>query len=247
MAILFLGDVKSPAVIGLSMVVSIIISFLFFYLFNMSLNIISLSGLILALGMMIDSSIIVTENIAQYRAKGDNLEMCIRDREYTPAELINAFRADLTTNRKEKVAITHYFTDLICIYNAVSYTHLNLFYDKKTTRMYCALSGLDQDNKKDSTTFNDIRPCIGELPTLDTMLTIQNYIFPENLPTKYSINADASQIVGFSSSGSVSYTHLTKRASNVWLTTCNTSSKGRLLKVAVNLAPSFFVRFAILT
>ena len=43
-AILFLGDVKSPAVIGLSMVVSIIISFLFFYLFNMSLNIISLSG-----------------------------------------------------------------------------------------------------------------------------------------------------------------------------------------------------------
>lgn len=31
-AILFLGDVKSPAVIGLSMVVSIIISFLFFYL-----------------------------------------------------------------------------------------------------------------------------------------------------------------------------------------------------------------------
>ena len=63
-AVLFLGDVKSPAVIGLSMVVSLVISLLFFYLFNMSLNIISLSGLILALGMMIDSSIVVTENIA---------------------------------------------------------------------------------------------------------------------------------------------------------------------------------------
>ena len=62
-AILFLGDVKSPTVIGLSMLVSIVISFLFFYLFGMSLNIISISGLILALGMMIDSSIIVTENI----------------------------------------------------------------------------------------------------------------------------------------------------------------------------------------
>ena len=73
-AILFLGDVKSPAVIGLSMVVSLVVSFLFFYLFNMSLNIISLSGLILALGMMIDSSIIVTENITQYRARGDSLE-----------------------------------------------------------------------------------------------------------------------------------------------------------------------------
>lgn len=72
-AVLFLGDVKSPFIIGLSMIVSIIISFLFFYLCNMSLNIISLSGLILALGMMIDSSIIVTENISQYREKGYSL------------------------------------------------------------------------------------------------------------------------------------------------------------------------------
>ena len=73
-AVLFLGDIKSPAVIGLSMIVSLVISFLFFYLCKMSLNIISISGLILALGMMIDSSIIVTENITQYRSKGYSLE-----------------------------------------------------------------------------------------------------------------------------------------------------------------------------
>lgn len=72
-AVLFLGDVKSPFIIGLSMVASIVICFLFFYLFKMSLNIISLSGLILALGMMIDSSIIVTENISQYRERGYSL------------------------------------------------------------------------------------------------------------------------------------------------------------------------------
>lgn len=72
-AILFLGDIKSPFIIGLSMIVSIVISFLFFYLFKVSLNIISLSGLILALGMMIDSSIIVTENISQYRERGYSL------------------------------------------------------------------------------------------------------------------------------------------------------------------------------
>jgi len=69
-AFLFLGDVKSPLVIGISMIVSIVVCFLFFYLFNMSLNIISLSGLILALGMMIDSAIIVTETIARYRSLG---------------------------------------------------------------------------------------------------------------------------------------------------------------------------------
>lgn len=73
-AVLFLGDVKSPFIIGLSMVVSIVICFLFFYLFKMSLNIISLSGLILASGMMIDSSIIVTENISQYRERGYSLK-----------------------------------------------------------------------------------------------------------------------------------------------------------------------------
>lgn len=72
-AVLFLGDVKSPFIIGLSMVVSIVVCFLFFYLFGMSLNIISLSGLILALGMMIDSCIIVTENISQYRERGYSL------------------------------------------------------------------------------------------------------------------------------------------------------------------------------
>jgi multidrug efflux pump subunit AcrB len=73
-AILFLGDVKSPAIIGLSMVVSLVVCFVFFYFFHLSLNIISLAGLILALGMMIDSSIVVTENIAQYRAMGYSLD-----------------------------------------------------------------------------------------------------------------------------------------------------------------------------
>lgn len=72
-AVLFLGDVKSPFIIALSMLVSIIICFVFFYLFSMSLNIISLSGLILAIGMMVDNSIIVTENISQYRERGYSL------------------------------------------------------------------------------------------------------------------------------------------------------------------------------
>lgn len=69
-ALLFLGDAKSPLVIGISMLVSLITSFVFFYLFGQSINIISLSGLILALGMMIDSSIIVTDIITQYHRQG---------------------------------------------------------------------------------------------------------------------------------------------------------------------------------
>ena len=73
-ASLFMGGVRSPLVIGVCMVVALVISFIFFYLFGMSLNIISLSGLILAEGMMIDNAIIVTENITQYRDKGCTVE-----------------------------------------------------------------------------------------------------------------------------------------------------------------------------
>lgn len=73
-ALLFLGDAQSPIVIGISMVTALVTSFIFFYLFGQSLNIISLSGLILALGMMIDSSIIVTDIISQYRMQGTSLE-----------------------------------------------------------------------------------------------------------------------------------------------------------------------------
>lgn len=73
-SIFFLGDVRSPLVIGISLVTSIVITFFLFYLFGVSLNVISLSGLILAVGMMIDSSIIVTENIAQHRERGLSLD-----------------------------------------------------------------------------------------------------------------------------------------------------------------------------
>ena len=75
----FMRDIKSPSIIGLSIFVSMVISLMFFYLFNISLNIVSLTGLILALGMMIDNSIIVTDNIGQYRARGYSLdEACIK-------------------------------------------------------------------------------------------------------------------------------------------------------------------------
>lgn len=61
----FLKDFRSPILIGISIPVSVIISILFFYLIGLPLNIVSLSGLILGVGMMIDNSIIVIDNIYQ--------------------------------------------------------------------------------------------------------------------------------------------------------------------------------------
>lgn len=77
--ILFMGSIRTSVIIGISILVSIVLTFLFFYFFHVSLNIISLAGLILAIGMMIDNSIIVTENIMQWRQRGLGLEdACIR-------------------------------------------------------------------------------------------------------------------------------------------------------------------------
>lgn len=68
---LFLKDFRSPLLIAFSIPVSLIICLLSFYLFGISMNIISLSGLVLAVGMMIDNSIIVIDNINQYIDRGE--------------------------------------------------------------------------------------------------------------------------------------------------------------------------------
>ena len=66
---LFLRERRAPWLIGISIPVSLLIALLFFYLAGLSINIISLSGLILGVGMMIDNSIIVIDNITQHRQR----------------------------------------------------------------------------------------------------------------------------------------------------------------------------------
>ncbi len=70
---LFLRDYKSPWLVIISVPSAMIISLLGFYLAGISLNIVSLSGLILCIGIMIDNSIIVIDNITQHRERGKSL------------------------------------------------------------------------------------------------------------------------------------------------------------------------------
>lgn len=70
----FMKDIKSPFLIIISLPASLIISMLFIYLFKVSINIISVSGLILSAGMMIDNSIIVIDNINQFKNKGFSID-----------------------------------------------------------------------------------------------------------------------------------------------------------------------------
>ncbi|PIV33235.1 MAG: acriflavin resistance protein [Lysobacterales bacterium CG02_land_8_20_14_3_00_62_12] len=67
---LFLQDVRSTFVIGLSLPVSIITTFFFMDQLGLSLNIMSLGGLALATGMVVDAAIVVLESIAKLREQG---------------------------------------------------------------------------------------------------------------------------------------------------------------------------------
>ncbi|MFA5667844.1 MAG: efflux RND transporter permease subunit [Balneolaceae bacterium] len=67
---LFLDDIRSPFTIGVSIPVSIFLTFVIMYLFNIQLNIISLSGLTLGIGLLLDNSIVVLENINRYKKQG---------------------------------------------------------------------------------------------------------------------------------------------------------------------------------
>ncbi|PCG20201.1 efflux RND transporter permease subunit [Brachyspira sp. G79] len=67
---LYLWNIKTVSIIAISIPISIIITFTLMYFMGITLNIISLSGLVLGIGMMVDNSIVVLENIFYYRNNG---------------------------------------------------------------------------------------------------------------------------------------------------------------------------------
>ncbi|KAB7767376.1 efflux RND transporter permease subunit [Xanthomonas sp. LMG 12461] len=67
---LFLRDGWSTFVIGLSLPVSIVTTFFFMDRLGLSLNVMSLGGLALATGLVVDDSIVVLESIAKARERG---------------------------------------------------------------------------------------------------------------------------------------------------------------------------------
>jgi HAE1 family hydrophobic/amphiphilic exporter-1 len=68
--IIFLLDVRPTIVIALSIPISLMFAVTLMYFTNITLNVISLSGLALAVGMLVDNSIVVIENIYRLRHEG---------------------------------------------------------------------------------------------------------------------------------------------------------------------------------
>ena len=69
----FLRNLVVTTIIGISIPISIIATFAPMKIFDVSLNIMSLGGLALGIGMLVDNSIVVLESISRCREEGDDL------------------------------------------------------------------------------------------------------------------------------------------------------------------------------
>lgn len=67
---LFLRELRSTIIIAMTIPLAVVATFLFMYQFNISLNVMSLGGLSLSIGMMLDNSIVVLESIYRKRKLG---------------------------------------------------------------------------------------------------------------------------------------------------------------------------------
>jgi len=70
----FLHDIRTTTIIAISIPISLLITFAPLNLLGVSLNIMSLGGLALGIGMLVDSSIVVLESIFRCREEGDELQ-----------------------------------------------------------------------------------------------------------------------------------------------------------------------------
>lgn len=71
---IFLRQVRATLTVALAIPVCLLTSFLFMYMAGRTLNIISMAGLAFAVGMVLDASIVVLENIVRLREKGESPE-----------------------------------------------------------------------------------------------------------------------------------------------------------------------------
>ena len=125
---LFLRSVKSTLIIALSIPLSIVATFFLMYGADISLNIMSLSGLALGIGMLVDNSIVVLEAIYRYQTKG-----------YSPREA-----ADLGTSEVGHAVVASTMTT-VCVFAPIVFVEGiagQLFADQALTVTFSLVASL---------------------------------------------------------------------------------------------------------
>lgn len=125
---IFLQDLKTPVIIAAVIPISIIATFNLLYFRDITLNIMSLGGLALGVGMLVDNSIVVSESIFRHKGQGKNL-----------------FEAAYTGTKEVGMAVTASTLTTISVFLPVIYVHGvagQLFKDQAFTVTFALLSSL---------------------------------------------------------------------------------------------------------
>lgn len=72
---IFLRNIKGTLIIGFSIPISILLTLMCMSLFGFTLNLLTMTGLILGLGMTVDASIVILDNVHNYRLRGAKAEI----------------------------------------------------------------------------------------------------------------------------------------------------------------------------
>lgn len=126
--LIFLKDIKPTIVIAFSIPISVVAAFVLMYFSGITLNVISLSGLALGIGMLVDNSIVVIENIERMRQEG-----------------VPARKAAVEGARQVAGAITASTMTTICVFAPIVFTEgitRQLFVDMGLTIAYSLLASL---------------------------------------------------------------------------------------------------------
>ncbi len=75
----FLKSFRSPLIIGIAIPYSVIVTFVLMYFSNFTLNILTLGGLALGIGMLVDNAIVVIENIYRHLSMGKEPKVAAAD------------------------------------------------------------------------------------------------------------------------------------------------------------------------
>ncbi|GGB97741.1 cation transporter [Marinobacterium zhoushanense] len=92
---LFLGNLRRTLIIGSAIPIAVMVTFVLMGLGNLTLNIMTLGGLALGVGMLVDNTIVMLENIYRHQRQGEHRG---RDAAVAAAEVNSAIIASTTTN-----------------------------------------------------------------------------------------------------------------------------------------------------
>lgn len=125
---LFLRDIRPTFAVGISIPVSVLFALVLMYFSGVTMNVISMAGLAIGIGMLVDNSIVVIENIYRLRAEG-----------MAPKE------AAIQGAREVMGAITASTLTTICVFVPIIFVHgmtRQIFMDMILTITYSLMASL---------------------------------------------------------------------------------------------------------